>query len=277
MSVHAEASNSLPSGRPKGVAAKFQEESEVASSRSMPRQEASAPLNSTGGASCSLAQARCYLCETPKQEYSLIRSFSEIVCRGCLNYEGPDRIESLIGSARRFKQSQGSPSLFELTGVFGQAHERPQRPVFQFEPLLLRGQPARQQQIVQALPRRPSFSPGPLAPFAPPPPPPPPQLTRRPDQPQPAGWMSPAGQTEGRRHEQVRAGQGQGKLTNKRKVAARQRKSEARRAAGWRRLLLGWPARRVSGRPEPGAVPPPATRQSRRRPPSGRLPLFRPT
>jgi len=195
MSVHAEASNSLPSGRPKGVAAKFQEESEVASSRSMPRQEASAPLNSTGGASCSLAQARCYLCETPKQEYSLIRSFSEIVCRGCLNYEGPDRIESLIGSARRLKQSQGSPSLFELTGVFGQAHERPQRPVFQFEPLLLRGQPARQQQIVQALPRRPSFSPGPLAPFAPPPPPP--QLTRRPDQPQPAGWMSPAGQTEG--------------------------------------------------------------------------------
>lgn len=50
-----------------------------------------------------LHQARCYLCETPKQEYSLLHSFSEIVCRGCVNYEGPDRIEQLIVAARRSK------------------------------------------------------------------------------------------------------------------------------------------------------------------------------
>lgn len=48
---------------------------------------------------------RCYLCEIPKQEYSLIHSFSKVVCRGCVNYEGPDRVEQLIESARKFKSA----------------------------------------------------------------------------------------------------------------------------------------------------------------------------
>lgn len=46
---------------------------------------------------------RCYLCEAPKQEYSLIRTFGELVCRGCFNYEGKDRVEQLIENARQFK------------------------------------------------------------------------------------------------------------------------------------------------------------------------------
>lgn len=57
------------------------------------------------------SQLRCYLCETPKQEYSLIMStFSEVVCRGCLNYEGPDRVEQLIKSARYSKANSLSPA-----------------------------------------------------------------------------------------------------------------------------------------------------------------------
>ena len=51
------------------------------------------------------ATNRCYLCDIPKQEYSLVRSCSEPICRGCLNYEGPDRIEWLISEARRLKES----------------------------------------------------------------------------------------------------------------------------------------------------------------------------
>lgn len=54
----------------------------------------------------SVGQLRCYLCETPKRDYSLARSFSEIVCRSCLNYEGPDRVELLIAEARLSKWAQ---------------------------------------------------------------------------------------------------------------------------------------------------------------------------
>lgn len=54
-------------------------------------------------------QVRCYLCEIPKKEFSIVRNFSEIVCRGCVNFEGPDRIENLITEAREDKLAQSSP------------------------------------------------------------------------------------------------------------------------------------------------------------------------
>ena len=64
------------------------------------------------------ANNRCYLCEIPKQNYSLVRCYSEPVCRGCLNYEGPDCIELLIAEARRSK----NPKHHQLLAAFPAAN-----------------------------------------------------------------------------------------------------------------------------------------------------------
>lgn len=58
--------------------------------------------------SFSSQRLRCYLCETPKRDYALVRSFSEIVCRSCLNFEGCDRLEEALAEARRIKQVRRS-------------------------------------------------------------------------------------------------------------------------------------------------------------------------
>jgi len=49
----------------------------------------------------------CYLCEMPRSPWAVIHDFTELVCRSCVNYEGPDRIEAILSAARRMRGSCG--------------------------------------------------------------------------------------------------------------------------------------------------------------------------
>ncbi|NXR11268.1 I2BP1 protein, partial [Semnornis frantzii] len=51
----------------------------------------------------------CYLCDLPKMPWAVVWDFSEAVCRGCVNFEGADRIEPLLAAARRLRHSHAEP------------------------------------------------------------------------------------------------------------------------------------------------------------------------
>jgi len=47
----------------------------------------------------------CYLCDMPRFPWAVLQEFSEPVCRGCVNYEGPERIEGIVEQARKLKKA----------------------------------------------------------------------------------------------------------------------------------------------------------------------------
>lgn len=61
----------------------------------------------------------CYLCDMPRFPWAILQEFSEPVCRGCVNYEGPERIDGILENARKMKRAYALADLVAQGGGVG--------------------------------------------------------------------------------------------------------------------------------------------------------------
>ncbi|XP_065833181.1 interferon regulatory factor 2-binding protein 1-like [Oscarella lobularis] len=67
------------------------------------------------------ARRKCYLCDLPHSPWAVLTDFSELVCRGCCNYEGADRVEEVIHAARKMRRAHVNDVAVRTTEVVAAA------------------------------------------------------------------------------------------------------------------------------------------------------------